>query len=75
MDKIKQVGLTPYYSDANIRKKIDKLLHNNAVVQSNLGIDSTKEERKNAKKKTNRIKSDIKAMDKIFAEHCFPEND
>jgi len=75
MDKIKQVDLTPYYTSIEIRKKIDKLLKENAVVQSNLGIDSTKEERKNAKKETNRIKSDIKTMDKVFAEHCFPEND
>lgn len=74
MDK-KKVDLTPYYTSKNIRNKIDKLLQENAVVQSNLGIDSNKEERKNAKKETNRIKSDIKTMDKVFAEHCFPEND
>ena len=75
MGKIKQVDLTPYYTSKEIRNKIDKLLQENAVIQSNLGIDSTKEERKDAKKETNRIKSDIKAMDKVFAEHCFPEND
>ena len=75
MDKIKQVDLTPYYTSKEIKNKIDKLLQENAVVQSNLGIDSTKEERKNAKKETNRIKSDIKTMDKVFAEHCSPQND
>jgi hypothetical protein len=74
MDK-KKVDLTPYYTNDVVRKKIDVLLQKNAVVQSNLGIDSTKEERKNAKKETSRIKSDIKTMDKVFAEHCFPEND
>ena len=74
MDK-KKVDLTPYYTNDIVRKNIDVLLQKNAVVQSNLGIDSTKEERKNAKKETNRIKNNIKTMDKVFAEHCFPEND
>jgi len=73
MDKTKQVDLTPYYSDKNVRKSIDILLHKNAVVQSSLGIDSTKEEKDIAHEKTKRIKTDIAAMDGVFAEHCFPE--
>jgi len=75
MAKQKEAHMSPYYENKQIRKKIDVLLHKNAVVQSNLGMDSTKKERTNAKKEINRIKSDIKTMDKVFAEHCFPEND
>ncbi len=75
MEKQKETHTSPYYEDKQIRKKIDVLLHENAVVQSNLGIDSTIEEKNNAKKESNRIKGDIKTMDKIFAEHCFPEDD
>jgi len=73
MDTTKEVGITPYYSDNNIRKSIDKLLHQNAIIQSSLGIDSTKEEKDIAHEKTKRIKADIAAMDGVFAEHCFPE--
>ena len=73
MDTTKEVGITPYYSDKDVRKSIDILLHKNAVVQSSLGIDSTKEEKDIAHEKTKRIKTDIAAMDGVFAEHCFPE--
>lgn len=73
MDKTKQVDLTPYFSDKDVRKLIDILLHKNAVIQSSLGIDSTKEEKDIAHEKTKRIKTDIAAMDGVFAEHCFPE--
>jgi len=73
MDKTKLVDLTPYYSDKDVRKSIDILLHKNAVIQSSLGIDSTKEEKDIAHEKTKRIKIDIAAMDGVFAEHCFPE--
>lgn len=73
MDKTKEADLTPYYSDINIRKSIDKLLHENAIIQSNLGIESTKKEKDEAKAKTTQIKIDIAALDEVFAEHCFPE--
>lgn len=32
-----------YYTDADVRKQIDELLHQNALIQCNLGTDSTKE--------------------------------
>jgi|TARA_R110000744_G_scaffold224555_1_gene343103 hypothetical protein len=73
MDKTQQADLTPYYSNKEIRKSIDVLLHQNAVVQSSLGIDSTKEEKDEAHKQTKRIKTDIATLDGVFAEHCFPE--
>ena len=37
-----------YYQDTETRKQIDDLLHQNAILQSNLGIDSTPEEKKTA---------------------------
>lgn len=36
---------SPYYTDPNARQKIDELLHENAVIQSNLGKESTESER------------------------------
>ena len=39
-----------YHTDADVRKQIDELLHQNALIQCNLGTDSTKEERTEAKK-------------------------
>ena len=38
-----------YHTDADVRKQIDELLHQNALIQCNLGTDSTKEERQEAK--------------------------
>jgi hypothetical protein len=59
--------------DKKIKDKIDVLLHENAMLQSNLGIDSTKEEIQNAKKIVKGIKKKIASYDKEFAEIVFPE--
>lgn len=73
MDKTETVDFSPYYSSKDIRKKIDKLLHFNAIIQSSLGVDSTNKEKKQAHDATRKIKFEIATMDSVFAEHCFPE--
>ncbi len=48
------------------RQKIDKLLEHNATLESNLGIDSTKRERKETKYKQYGIFNMIKMLDREF---------
>lgn len=55
--------------------KIDGYLRKNAMLQANLGIDSTQEEVQNAKLMAIRIKQSIAKYDKEFAEEAFPEKD
>ena len=69
----KTIGLGPYYTNKSIRKKIDKLLHKNSIIQSGLGIDSTKKEKDEAHEKTKEICDNIKSLDNFFAEATFPE--
>lgn len=65
--------LSPYFTNKQTRSKIDKLLHKNAILQSNLGIDSTKEDKEKAHGETKEIYNKIKALDTEFAENSFPE--
>lgn len=69
----KNHSLSPYYTNKKTRSKIDKLLHENAIVQSNMGLDSTKQEKELADGKTNTIYQKIKSLDSEFAEDSFPE--
>ena len=73
MDTKNQVGLTPYYSNPKVRKEIDELLFQNAKIQSNLGIDSTKQEKNEGHRKSKEISKQIKNLDRNFAKSAFPE--
>lgn len=55
-----------YYKDEKVRKEIDELLHQNAIIESNLGIDSTDEERELAEFKQNKLFLKIKEIDLEF---------
>tara|TARA_R100000541_G_scaffold57927_1_gene68468 strand:+ start:185 stop:412 length:228 start_codon:yes stop_codon:yes gene_type:complete len=74
MDKTEQVNLTPYYCNKETKKLIDKLLHENAIVQSNLGIDSTKQEKEKAHGDSKKISTKIEALDEQLAKSMFPEH-
>jgi hypothetical protein len=74
MDKTEQADLTPYYYDKRVRKLIDTLLQKNAVIQSNLGIDSTKQEKENAHGESTKICIEIEALDEQLAKSMFPEH-
>lgn len=55
-----------YDTDEQIRSEIDKLLQANASIQCNLGIESTKEERQEAKRKWMELAKKIKELDPKF---------
>jgi hypothetical protein len=73
MDTKNQAGLTPYYSNLEVKNKIDELLFQNAKVQANLGIDSTKKEKHEGHLKSKEISKQIKNLDENFAKSAFPE--
>jgi len=68
-----KIGLTPYFLNEEIKKQIDGLRHENAVIQSNLGIDSTKQERKKAHGESTKICIKIEALDYQLAKSMYPE--
>tara|TARA_R110000824_G_scaffold371564_1_gene561323 strand:+ start:401 stop:694 length:294 start_codon:yes stop_codon:yes gene_type:complete len=53
--------------------RIDQLLHMNSKAQSQLGTDSTPEEREKALHVAMYVKESIMAYDKTRAENMFPE--
>lgn len=55
-----------YEQDAETRKQIDELLHKNAILQSNLGLDSTEEEKKAAHDKWMVLAMQIRDLDSKF---------
>ena len=55
-----------YYQDNETRKQIDELLHRNAILQSNLGMDSTPEERKAAHDEWMVLAMQIRDLDSKF---------
>ena len=55
-----------YEQDADTRKQIDELLHQNAILQSNLGLDSTEEEKKVAHEKWMVLAMQIRDLDSKF---------
>ena len=52
------------YKTYSVKKKIDALLEMDANIYCNMGIDSTKAERANAKKQSKAIYRAIKNLDK-----------
>jgi len=55
-----------YYQDAEVRAQIDELLQQNATIQSNLGTDSTTEERAEAKRQWMELAKKINEIDPKF---------
>jgi len=55
-----------YYQDAEVRAQIDELLQQNATIQSNLGTESTAEERAEAKRKWMELAKKINEIDPKF---------
>lgn len=52
------------YKTVTAREKVDRLLHLNAIQYTNLGIDSSKAERKAAESNSRYIYRKIKGIDK-----------
>ena len=55
-----------YYQDAEVREQIDELLKQNATIQANLGIESTAEERAEAKRQWMELAKKINEIDPKF---------
>jgi hypothetical protein len=55
-----------YHTDTDVRKQIDELLRQNALIQCNLGTDSTKEERAEAKRQWMELAVQIREIDPKF---------
>ena len=55
-----------YYQDAEVREQIDELLQQNATIQANLEIESTAEEREEAKRKWMELAKQIREIDPKF---------
>ena len=55
-----------YHMDTDVRNQIDELLHQNALIQCNLGTDSTKEERTESKKQWMELAMQIRDIDPKF---------
>jgi len=55
-----------YYQDEAVRTEIDDLLQQNATIQSNLGTESTAEEREEAKRKWMELAKQIREIDPKF---------
>ena len=54
-----------YESNQNIRSRIDSLMEKMAIIEANLGIDSTDEEKQKAKNEQLIYLSKIKELDEI----------
>ena len=57
---------TPYYSDPEVRAAIDEILHINAIIFQNLGVNSSKAEIRSARAKEKENLRSIKHLDKEF---------
>ena len=57
---------TPYYSDPEVRAAIDEILHINAIIFQNLGVDSSKAEIRSARAKEKENLRSVKHLDKAF---------
>ena len=57
---------TPYYSDQEVRAAIDEILHINAIIFQNLGVNSSKAEIRSARAKEKENLRSVKHLDKAF---------
>ena len=68
-------NISLYKSNSKIRAKIDKLLHKNSTIHSNLGRESTQEEKDEAHLRVKEVAYEIHAICPIFATENFIEVD
>lgn len=63
-----------YETDPEIREKIDSILYQMTIIQSNQGTDSSKTETKQAIKQQERLLSEIKQLDAEFYKTIVPDS-
>lgn len=64
-----------YYTDSIIRQKINDLLHQNAILEGDLGKDSTRKQYANTKVKQERLFEQIKQLDLEFYKIIVPQDE
>jgi hypothetical protein len=64
-----------YFNNESIRLKIDKLLQQNAALESSLGLDSTKKEHTKVKVKQAKLFDKIRELDLEFYNIIVLEDD
>ena len=57
--------LGTYHTNKKIKNQIDNLMHQMAVIECNLGVDSTIKEKSSAKKQQLELLKKIKSLDEI----------
>tara|TARA_Y100001973_G_scaffold100926_1_gene162964 strand:- start:600 stop:830 length:231 start_codon:yes stop_codon:yes gene_type:complete len=59
---------SPYFTNKKVRKKIDKILEQNASIWANLGTDTPKDlkTRKEGEKQWRALSKEIKTLDEAF---------
>ena len=71
---MKTIELTSKYkTNSKVRAKIDKLLQKNSTIQSNLGSESTQEEKDLANREVKAIAYEVYNICPIFAKETFIE--
>jgi len=72
--KTRKDGTSPYFTNKSVRAKIDKLLHENAVIWSNLGTGTTLDDRSRGEgeKSWAVIATKIKELDESFFNRICP---
>lgn len=66
---------TPYYTDKEIKNQIDKVLHENAMLMQNLGIDSPSKDKREARAKERENLKAIAHLDRQFVNPLISEID
>lgn len=57
---------TPYYTDTEVRKTIDEVLHTNVRIFQNLGVSSSKLDRQKARVEERKNLREVKELDPDF---------
>jgi hypothetical protein len=72
MINVRKDGVPKYQTNQAVKEKIDKILWENAKIQSNLGSDSTTEERAEAKAASNELLKKVREIDYEFYMRIIP---
>ena len=72
--KLRKDGTSPYYTNKAIKEKIDKLLHQNSIIWSNLGTGSPIDyiTREKGEAAWSVLATQIKEMDEVFYNSVCP---
>lgn len=57
---------SPYYTDTEVRKTIDEVLHTNVRIFQNLGVSSSKSDRQKARVEERKNLREVKELDPNF---------